>query len=184
MSPPPDGVTAQSHWPCGTAIRTYSLYFKRSLTVPLPVLFLALLLWHFLRWHKDREGICCWRVWCRTAGGGWLGQWCRKLSKAGALPLLLLGQWCGESQGQLGLFIQSIEEDINPYTYRKTSSISRTKSQSLKVSCILVQLSSRNPLKPDVKLRMKMYLEQRRQAMLQLHLSYQQFYCLLRCNLY
>ena len=41
-------------------------------------------------------------------------------------------------------------------TYRKTSSISRTKSQSLTVSCILLQLSSLNPLKPDVKLRMKM----------------------------
>ena len=40
--------------------------------------------------------------------------------------------------------------------YRKTSSISRTKSQSLNVSCILVQLSLRNPLKPDVKLRTKM----------------------------
>ena len=26
MSPPPDGVTAQSRWPCGTATRTYSLY--------------------------------------------------------------------------------------------------------------------------------------------------------------
>ena len=26
MSPPPDGVNAQSCWPCGTAIRTYSLY--------------------------------------------------------------------------------------------------------------------------------------------------------------
>ena len=26
MSPPPDGVTTQSHWPCGTATRTYSLY--------------------------------------------------------------------------------------------------------------------------------------------------------------
>ena len=68
--------------------------------------------------------------------------------------------------------------------YRKTSNISRTKSQILNVSCILVQLSSRNPLKPDVKLRMKIWLEQRRQAMLQLHLSYQQFYCLLRCDLY
>ena len=68
--------------------------------------------------------------------------------------------------------------------YRKTSSISRTKSQSLNGSCILAQLSSFNPLKPGVKLRMKMQLEQRRQAMLQLHLSYQQFYCLLRCDLY
>ena len=40
--------------------------------------------------------------------------------------------------------------------YRKTSSISRTKSQSLTVSCILAQSSSLNPLKPGVKLRMKM----------------------------
>ena len=40
--------------------------------------------------------------------------------------------------------------------YRKTSSISRTKSQSLNVSCILAQLSSLNPLKPAVELRMKM----------------------------
>ena len=39
---------------------------------------------------------------------------------------------------------------------RKTYSISRTKSQSLNVSCILAQLSSLNPLKPGVKLKMKM----------------------------
>ena len=68
--------------------------------------------------------------------------------------------------------------------YRKTPSISSTKFQSLNVSCVLLQLSSLNPLKPGVKLRMKMQLEQRRQAMLQLHLSYQQFNCLLRCDLY
>ena len=60
--------------------------------------------------------------------------------------------------------------------YCKTSSISRTKFQNLNVSCILMQLSSLDPLKPGVKLRMKMLLEQRRQAMLQLHLSYQQFF--------
>ena len=41
-------------------------------------------------------------------------------------------------------------------TYRKTCSISRTKFQSLNVSCVLLQLSSLNPLKPGVKLRMKM----------------------------
>ena len=67
---------------------------------------------------------------------------------------------------------------------RKTSSISRTKSQNLNVSHIVLQLSLLNPLKPNVKLIMKMLLEQRRQAMLQLHLSYQQFYCLLRCDLH
>ena len=48
----------------------------------------------------------------------------------------------------------------------------------------LLRLSLPNPLKPDVKSRMKMQLEQRRQAMLQLHLSDRQFYCLLRCVLY
>ena len=45
---------------------------------------------------------------------------------------------------------------IRQFTYRKTSSISRAKSQNLNVSCILLKLSSLNPLKPGVKLRMKM----------------------------
>ena len=75
------------------------------------------------------------------------------------------------------------DRDEASMIYRKTSSISRTKFQNLNVSCILLQLSSLNSLKPGVKLIMKM-LEQRRQAMLQLHLSYQQLYCLLRCDLY
>ena len=44
----------------------------------------------------------------------------------------------------------------NPWNYRKTSSIVTPKSQKLNVSCILLQLSSVNPLKPGVKLRMKM----------------------------
>ena len=47
-------------------------------------------------------------------------------------------------------------DDIITRYYRKTSSTSRTKSQSLNVSFILVQLFSLNPLKPGVKLRMKM----------------------------
>ena len=40
--------------------------------------------------------------------------------------------------------------------YRKTSSISRTKSQNLNVSNLVVQLLLLNLLKPCVKLRMKM----------------------------
>ena len=60
---------------------------------------------------------------------------------------------------------------VNHILYRKTSSISRTKSQNLNVSNFVVQLSLLNPLKPGVKSRMKMKLEHRRQAMLQLHLS-------------
>ena len=40
--------------------------------------------------------------------------------------------------------------------YRKTSSISRTKSQNFNVSNVVLQLSLLNPLKPGVKSRMKM----------------------------
>ena len=42
------------------------------------------------------------------------------------------------------------------WQYCKTSSISHTKSQNLNISCLLLQWRLPNPLKPDVKLRMKM----------------------------
>ena len=64
-----------------------------------------------------------------------------------------------------------------------TSNIRCTKSQNLNVSRFVLQLSLPNSLKPSVKSRIKMWLEQCRQAMLQLHLSVKQFQCLLRCNL-
>ena len=49
-------------------------------------------------------------------------------------------------------FSQNFSDEL----YRKTSSINHTKSQNLNVSCILLQLSSLSPLKPGVKLRIKM----------------------------
>ena len=64
-------------------------------------------------------------------------------------------------------------------TYRQTSNISHTTPQNLNVFRLVLQLFLPNPLKPGVTLRMKMYVEQRRQAMLQLHLSDQQIYYLL-----
>ena len=71
------------------------------------------------------------------------------------------------------------------FTYRQVSYISRTKSQHFEDSRTAMRLPlSNNPLKPDVQSGMKMQLEQRRQAMLRLHLSDRQFYCLLRCDLY
>ena len=60
----------------------------------------------------------------------------------------------------------------------------RTKSQNLNVSRLGLQLSLCNMLKPSVKWRMKMQLEQRRQAMLQLHPTDHQFYGLLKCVLH
>ena len=44
-------------------------------------------------------------------------------------------------------------------TYRQTSQISRTKSQNLNLSRLVLRLSLPNPLKPGVKSRMKMELE-------------------------
>ena len=60
------------------------------------------------------------------------------------------GWWCFDNTRS-----QSISS-TRPTNYRKTSCISRPKSPNLNVSCILLQLSSLNPLKPGVKLRMKM----------------------------
>ena len=75
----------------------------------------------------------------------------------------------------------------NMKKYHQTSNISSAKSPYLNVSRLVLQvlkLSLHKPFKPGVKSRMKVQLEQRRQAMLQLHLSDQQFYCLWRCCLY
>ena len=63
--------------------------------------------------------------------------------------------------------------------YRKISNISGTRPQILNVHSLGMQLSSCNLLKPSVKWRMKIWLEQRRDAMLQLYLSDQQFNCVL-----
>ena len=70
--------------------------------------------------------------------------------------------------------------NITKSTDRKIFNISSTKSENSSDCCLVLQLPLANPLKPGVKLRMKMYLEQRRQAMLQLHLGDQQFYFQLR----
>ena len=81
-----------------------------------------------------------------------------------------------------GVAVPAIPEQV---TYRKISNIWRNKFQNLNISRLVLQLSLLDQLKPveNFKSRMKMYLEQRRQAMLQLHLSDQQFYCPLRCGL-
>ena len=60
--------------------------------------------------------------------------------------------------------------------YRQISNIRRTESQNLNVSRLVLHLFLL--LTPGVKSRMS------RHAMLQPHLSDQQVYCLLRCNLY
>ena len=68
--------------------------------------------------------------------------------------------------------------------YRQTFNIRRTKSHNLTVSRLVLQLSLPNQLKPGAESSMKMLLEQHRHVMPQLHLSDQQLYNLLRCDLY
>ena len=54
--------------------------------------------------------------------------------------------------------------DASIVFFNKTN-INRTKSKKLNDSRLVLQLSLPNPLKPRVKSRMKMLLEQRRQAL-------------------
>ena len=63
--------------------------------------------------------------------------------------------------------------------YRQTANIRSTKSQNINVFRLVLQLSLPKPSKPVVQSRMKIWLNQRRQAILQLHLRDHQFYCLL-----
>ena len=58
--------------------------------------------------------------------------------------------------------IQNWEWSITGLTYRKVYNIRRTKSQNFNVSRLIMYLSLPDPLKPGVKSRMKMSLEQRR----------------------
>ena len=53
-------------------------------------------------------------------------------------------------------FITAFKKKLKKHAYRKTSSISRTKSQNLNVSRLRLQWPLPNPLNPGVKLRMKM----------------------------
>ena len=72
-----------------------------------------------------------------------LGRHCSLLKK------LLVAKY---AQSHYKLGVTATVSYLGKY-YRKTSSISRTKSQCLNGSCILAQLSSLIPLKPGVKLR-------------------------------
>ena len=70
------------------------------------------------------------------------------------------------------------------YEYCQISNIRCIKSQKFNASRLVLQLSLPNLLKPCVKSRMKIQLEQRRRGILQLHLIDQLFNCLLKCLLY
>ena len=108
--------------------------------------------------------------------------WRRSSSKPLSEPMMvsLLMQFC-ISQSQL---VKTSWNQSHKQFNRQISNIRCTKSHNFNVSPLVLQLSLRNLLKPGVKSRMKMWLEQRRQVMLQLHLSDQQFNCRLRCVLH
>ena len=70
------------------------------------------------------------------------------------------------------------------FGYCQISNTRHTKSKNLNISRFILQLSLPNPLKLGVGSKIRMQSERCWQAMLQLHLSDQSFYCLLRCILY
>ena len=60
--------------------------------------------------------------------------------------------WCTANRGPVILELHK----LGFYTYRQVSNISRTEPQHLKDYRTVLRLSLPNPLKPDVKSRMKM----------------------------
>ena len=74
--------------------------------------------------------------------------------------------WLGDYAGRRG----PTGSDKSRESYRQISNIGGTKSQTLSTSHLVLRVSLSNALKPSVKSRMKMYLEQRWQAMLELQL--------------
>ena len=100
------------------------------------------------------------------------------------ISTLSLSLWLISSSFWTYIYIQTLHATTNHMIYREISNISGTEFQNLNVSRLLSQLSLCNIVKPGVKTTMKTKLEQWRQAMLQLHLSDQQFYCLVRRDLY
>ena len=77
----------------------------------------------------------------------------------------------------INLKMHHLYPNSNNYSLSKISIPRHTKSQNWNDSHLILHLPLHNPLKPGVKSRMKIKLEQRRQAMFQLHLSDPQFYC-------
>ena len=71
-------------------------------------------------------------------------------------------------------FVRNHEYKMYNNRYCQISNISHIKSQKLNVSHLVLQLTLCNILKLGAESRMNMWLEQRRKAMLQLHLSDQQ----------
>ena len=110
------------------------------------------------------------------------GQWVKTDSRG--IVYAIMSLWCMEMvflSGNVLNFGQCSSRWFSDshQAYHQTSNIGSTEIQNLNVSRLVLQLSLPSPLKPGVKSRMKIYSELRQQAVLQLHLSDQQFYCLL-----
>ena len=89
-----------------------------------------------------------------------------------------------DSMAVCQVYLLKIMENHWIYRYRQTSNIRRIKSQNLSVSRFVLRLSLPNPLKPGVKSQIENETVVEATALLQIHLSDQQFYCLLTRVLY
>ena len=148
-------------------------WFKVQKMVTSIMLFLTLKWYRSLEFTVQNHSENTWFVLCRLGinrhgvdpagtnmahGEGWELTWC-------GCVLLHMASWSNKN-------------------YCKISIVRHTKISNLNVLRHVLKLSLPNPMKPGVKSRMIMELEQHRQAMLQLHLSDRQVYCLLRWGLY
>ena len=79
-----------------------------------------------------------------------------QLSKKAVLPLAKLFATCRHNVSNTSTVWFNYFSKNKKKCYRKISNIRRTKSPSLNVSCLVLQLSLPNPMKPSVKSRMKM----------------------------
>ena len=122
-------------------------------------------------------------TWSPVNNAAAYGSWqCCPLSRKNRRVLQSMGLWFPHMLAINSLALGYAAVTLNKYT--QNFIIRRTKSKKLNVSRLFLQFFLPDPLKLGIESRMKMQLEQRRQAMLQLHLSDQQVYCTLRCVSY
>ena len=150
----------------GKAIRCYVIFVQESLSkssfFEQPHTFTEENVFHLLtHWGRNKMAIILQKFFPKGhTGNMWaligLMAWCHAGYKPSSKPMVTNMQdkadtkifprnwWVPSRSSQRASNVENLSMSRNHH-YRKTSSIIRTKSQSLNGSCILVQLSSLNP---------------------------------------
>ena len=162
-------MNAQDRWLGRMASRTYSLYITFSVSVTMRQSAVSLWMCHdtcivstlrvpqdIMRWYQP-----FWITWSIPLQKCWN---CEKLGKKKGLSNFLFYHCTCWFPGTVRCWGICTGNDVQVYIldwhwkgahYHQTSNIRCTESQNLNVSCLFLQLSLLNPLKPGVKSRMK-----------------------------